>query len=112
MDEKRYLLVTKETLQKIASCFASGEEMVDFARQFSDLIEEVLFSAQLAKRSGFNDDYSKLMVMKQMFMIGVFFRDNLEVLHQFIQAINYTEITKEERDKLVKDNLAGEEWGT
>lgn len=95
---KKYMMVKTKSLQNMLDCFVSGEEFTDFTDELSAAIEEIIFASQLANRNTENQDFSTMMVMKQLFVLGLFCKKNIELIHQLIRAIEYKEITKEEKE--------------
>lgn len=98
-------MIRKEVLQKILDSFSGQEEFFQFATDMNTMINEILFSGQLAYRNLENEDYVRLMVLKQFFILGLFVKENIEVLHEMINAIDFKEITHKEKNRLEKDKI-------
>jgi hypothetical protein len=86
--------VTAESLQRMADCFASPEELHAFLGDLTGLADEITFTNQLLVRSLDNNDtrMSLLLTMKRMFLFTIFCKENIEVLHDLIAALEYKEI--------------------
>lgn len=96
------MIVKREVLQKLLECFADQEEFIQFSADLNGMINEILFAGQLAYRNIDNEDYVRLMVIKQFFVLGVFFKENVELLHEMMKSIEFREVTQKEKDRLEK----------
>lgn len=100
---KKYLVVKTENLQKILNCFANQEEFENFAGELAGMIDEIIFSGHVAQRNIENTEFVTLMALKQFFIFGVFCQQNIELIHEMIKVIEYTEVTEEEKKGMSKD---------
>lgn len=100
---KKYMVVKTEILEKILRCFANQEEFETFAGEFGGMIEEVVFAGQVANRNIEDKELVNLMTVKQIFLLGLFCQQNLDVIHDLVSIIEYTEITEEQKKGLSKE---------
>ena len=101
---KKNFLVKTESLKKILDCFSDHDEFREFASDLSGMIDEIIFAGHLAHRNIENDEFVIIMALKQFFVFGLFCQQNVEIIHQLINVVEYTEITEEEKKNLSKES--------
>jgi hypothetical protein len=101
---KKHMVVKKECLSRILDCFSSREEFDDFLHMFYTLVREVTFANECARRDIENEEYAKIIMLKQLFVLGLFCKSNIEILRELIQAIEYDELTNEQIEALKEEN--------
>ena len=97
---KKYLIVKNETLTALLDCFSSQEEFYDFGYDLSLLIEEIIFTGAVARREQENTEQVKLLAVKQFFLLAMFCRENMDLIKDLVNVVEYTEISEEEKQKL------------
>ncbi len=97
-----HFMITKESLEKMIGCFASSEEFDKFNEELAASIDEVLFTQMIRNRKTDDTEMQTALTLKQIFIMIVFFRNNVEVLLDLIRCIDYKEISSEEKDQIDK----------
>jgi tRNA C32,U32 (ribose-2'-O)-methylase TrmJ len=100
---KRYYSVKTEILAELLECFATQEEFIEFTHHLNGMTEEMLFINQLTVRNSEDSEVVTLMALKRLFILAIFVKENIEVLHELIRKVQYTEkdeISEEERKGL------------
>ncbi len=100
---KKYILVKPESLKKILDSFANQEEFQEFTESLSSTIDEILFTSQLASRNKEDHETYTVLCVKTLFILGLFCQQNMDIIHQIVNAIEYTDITKEQIEKISED---------
>jgi hypothetical protein len=95
--------VKTESLKKILDCFTNQEEFHNFAQDLAGVIDEIVFTGHVAHRNLDHDEFVTLMALKQFFVFGLFCQQNIEVIHELIKVIEYTEVTEDEKKDMTKD---------
>lgn len=90
-------LVNQDSLIKLSQCF-SAEELETFINDLSNLTEEIAFTSILMKRV--DDENAANLLLKQLCIVTIFFRENVELLHEMIKSLEYRPLTEEEIKKL------------
>lgn len=98
---KNYMMISPECLVKLSNCFSSPEEVATFLNHTADLVEELLFQGQLAKRV--DEESNVTIVMKQICILTIFFREHMELIHQLIANLEYKPISEEEMKKMKEE---------
>ncbi len=93
---KRYMIVKRESLKKMLDCFSSEEEFVAFSDELSALVQEITFAGTLALRNQEDQELVTTMALKQHFVLALFCKQNIEIIHELIKAVEYTEVTEQE----------------
>ena len=99
----KYMVVKTEILQKIAGCFASLDEFNEFTSNLQALIKELQFGNQLIERHLDNVDVITVSLLKQIFLFGVFCRQNMDVVKEIVNYVDFEEISKEQSERMRKD---------
>lgn len=99
---KTYIVIKTDCLIKMLDSFGTPEELEEFGTQLSSLIEEIIFAGNLSERNMDKPEFVRLMTMKQLFLFTLFCRNNVDLIHDLISKIDYTEITEEERNEILK----------
>lgn len=95
----RYYLVNADTLKEMIKCFASEEEYLDFHHHLTGMSEEMDYIQKSINRNADDKSQAIMLSLKKLFILGVFVKENIEVIHQIIAKLQYKE----------KDNLTDEE---
>lgn len=106
---KKYMYVTNETLAKIMSCFANREELNEFAMSLSITVDEITYAASQAIREEPGTERFHSLIAKQYFHMALFCRKNIDVIHELIKAVDYSEITEEEKTRLENESIESED---
>lgn len=106
---KKYNLVHAESLKKLAGCFTSHEELCEFLEQLRGICDEIEFSDHLMRRNISDLSSLRVLMLKKLFMFTLFCKQNIEVLHDLVNKIEYTEITETER-KGIHDEFGKEQF--
>lgn len=96
---KRHMIVKGEVLKKVLDCFCTQDEFQDFLVDMGGLMNELNYSGQTAWRDIDNKELGNLMAMKQVFLMGQFCKDNIEVIRDLIRVVEYTEKIPENMKK-------------
>lgn len=102
---KKFLMVKTECLENILKCFADQEEFVTFSQQLSSAVDEITFASQVANRAIDNENLYTIMSLKQLFIIALLFKNNIELIHQMIRVVDYLEITEEDKINDIQGHL-------
>lgn len=94
------MLVSGETLIKIMQCFSDQEEFVYFASELNGFLNEMNNCLESIKENPNDLGLSVLMMLRQVFYLSVFNKNNIEIIHQIIGKIEYTTITDDEINKI------------
>lgn len=94
---KKYMVVKTETLEKILNCFTEKDELDQFMLELHILIDEINFSNMLIIRSVEDSEEGTVLLLKQLFLLSVFFKKNIEVLKSIMQVVEYREVTEEKK---------------
>jgi hypothetical protein len=95
---KQYKLVNAKSMENMARCFSSSDELATFINHLEGCSTEVQFMAEF--RSRISDDEAVYVILREMCVMAVFFREHLDLIHQLVQCIESKDITEEEFNKL------------
>jgi hypothetical protein len=96
---KRHLLVKVSDLLKLPACFSDADEWKDFIAQVAGLISEMNYIDNLAIRNQNDEDYIYLLALKQLFILTLFYRDNIEAIQAMTKTLKFLEISEEQHKK-------------
>jgi hypothetical protein len=105
---KKYILVDRTTIEKMLDTFGSSDEFLAFQRDLTGLSAHLYDIANTMKDE---KDENILMnkVVAQLFAFGYFCRENIEIIRQWVQLIQYKELTKEEKEAIDSKIISQEE---
>lgn len=83
-----YYKVPNSELEKISACFSGVDELNEFALQFCYLNE--FYEATCKQMKYQNKQDKKNSVLKLIFVIGMFYKNNVEVLRDISANVNYS----------------------
>lgn len=97
--EKKTFVMTIEALNKLGNCFASPEEVKQFDKEMLDTVDELYFYYQMRSRINDTQD-SATVLLKQIAWMTLFFRDNMELIHQLVAKCEATKISEDEMNHM------------
>ena len=71
------------------------------------MIDEILFTGQLIQRNLDNQEVVSVLAIKQYFLFALFCKENIELIQQLIGVVDYTEVSKEEKDRFNEEHPEG-----
>jgi hypothetical protein len=94
----KYGMITTEVMDKMCACFSSVQEVMDFCDTIEEVGRELVFLARLRER--LPDMANAGMRMKEIAMLVMFFRDNIEILRQLVNVCEIKPVSDEEVEKM------------
>lgn len=99
-----FFVVNRQTMENILDCFSDTEEFIEFAEDMTAMITEILKCGnQICKHEG-NDEVCEEMVLKQLFMLSLFFRRNFDVIKELVRVVDYTLLDSEQMKQQYPDH--------
>lgn len=99
---KKHIIVKREALENMLNCFVDQEEFQNFSRDLCGMIEEIITSHAAASGNRDDEELVTALALKQLLVVGIFFRNNIELLHELVKAIEYHEVSPDELEDLKK----------
>lgn len=96
---RKHVLVTHESLTKIAACFSDSDEVMTFINQMDDVIDELSFYVKLRDRTADENEYASIL-LKQVCVFAMFSREHVELIQQLLSCLEYRDLTDEEINQL------------
>lgn len=100
---KKFRMVDAATLNKLAACFASSEEVYTFIGHMDLVVDELKFNSLLRDRLAGEDGACEV-TMRQVCVFALFCREHMELIQDLIRNIDSREMTDDEYKKF-KDVL-------
>lgn len=97
------MVVKVRTLENILKCFANEDEFEEFYTAMHLMIQEISFTNQLAARSLSDEETYKTLVVKEIFLLGVFVKEHIEQLRDIINKVEFSEVSAADKKKLEDD---------
>ena len=97
--------MTREQLERMLECFTDSEEFHQFAEDFHNTLKDILNSGSYALENSDDDRLVRTMALNQFFQMTMFFKDNVELFHQFMSVLEYREVSQEEHDRLARGDV-------
>lgn len=85
----KYFNVKGECLKKMYDCFIDDEEYVLFYKEMHAMMEEVSYINQTAFRNREDTDFVTLKTIHQVFLITVFYKENIELFRSLLSSLDY-----------------------
>ena len=101
---KKYMVVTSETLTNLGKCFSTIEELETFVLHLDELGKEIMFSTILRNKVG--KDNLTYVVLKQISILALFCRENMELMQQLVNRVEYKEISEDEAEEIWKQDIS------
>jgi hypothetical protein len=98
-----YKMIDQEVYEEMAKCFSNGEEYASFVGGLQVTAKEIDFYTNVAARRPEDEDVQINISLQQIAMIVLFIRQNMDLIHQLVSKIKPRDMTKEELDRLKKD---------
>jgi hypothetical protein len=95
---KKYMLVTTQTLEKLADCFSGADEYAAFSVDMEELTSELTFCLESRKRAA--ESQSAYLTLRQFCVFALFCREHMELIHQLIRNLDCEEISEEEMKRI------------
>lgn len=92
------MIMKKESLRKLADAFSNFEETQTFMNDVFNLTEELHFTQLMVKHVD-GENVTNLF-LKQICIITIFFREHMELIREFIQRLEFQNISEEELKKM------------
>lgn len=96
---KKLIVIKTTDIVKVMNCFVDHEELQDFYNQLMTLVSEIEQTHDKMMRV--DESSSLLLLAKQLFVMSIFCKENIEIIKQLIGEVKYQEITEEEKHLIV-----------
>jgi hypothetical protein len=99
----RFVKINKDMIVKWMDCFASQEEFLRFHATILDLSDGL----QILQKEIINNSLDTSTVfskaMNQFFILCVFYRDHIELIHQLMKELDYEEASTKDLEDFNKE---------
>lgn len=96
---KKYLHISMDTVDKVCDCFCDDAEMMNFVSSIDSLSNELSYIVESGKRAR-DDALRGGLAIKEICVLALFFRENIELVNQIVNTMHLEEVTEEEFKKL------------
>ncbi len=104
---KSYRIVKIETIEKMMACFSSESEYQEFGLNLNQLAQELQYLGLIMVR---DSEKISQMLAKQTFNFAMFCRDNIELIQELVKSVNYSVVSEEYVENLVKEGEIEKDW--
>lgn len=91
-----HYVINASKVIELMNCFSSSDEALDFVIEFSQLIDDCLLTKEEAEKHIYDINSQMKCFSKEVIMIVMFFRKNIDLIQQLAKVIDCKEIKNED----------------
>lgn len=99
---KNYMMVSKEELWGLLEAFTGQEEAEQFTSDLIGYVNECYFNLLMVPRV--DKESADILLLKNLLMLTLFYRDNIEIIQQLIMCLKGERVTQEQLDEHQKES--------
>ena len=100
MKKLTYKMVEGKALKEMHACFSNEEEFSEFITELDIISREIQFLSMFRDRV--DNSEALLVYMKQICVITIFYKNNMELIREFINKLEHRDIDEDEMREILE----------